>query len=92
MTTNEQQPKPVTQYDMDYICKLCSNKYVDILIELCGCRTHTHCILSANNLNNLNNSLNNSLNNISKCKICNNDVKKIWKREDRIGRKWLSID
>ena len=88
MSINEQQFKPITQYDMDYICKLCTNKYVDILIEPCGCRTHTHCILSSNNSNN---NLNNNLNNISKCKNCNNDINKIWKREDRIGRRWLSI-
>jgi hypothetical protein len=79
MPTVEQQYKPVTQYDMDYMCKLCTNKYVDILLEPCGCRTHTHCLLSTN-LDNANSA--------NRCKNCNAEVKKIWMREDRIGRKW----
>jgi len=83
MPTVEQQCKPVTQYDMDYMCKLCTNKYVDILLEPCGCRTHTHCCVLSTSLNNANNT------NVNRCKNCNAEVKKIWKREDRIGRKWL---
>ena len=41
----------VSQYDMDYICKMCSNKYVDTMIYPCGCRTHNTCLKNPSTCN-----------------------------------------
>ena len=81
MPTSELPYRIVSQYDMDAKCPLCTNKYIDIWLEPCGCRTHSHCILYITPLQYIN-----------KCRISDKDVTKIWKREDRIGRKWFPIN